>query len=57
MPDPAMPLTRRAGTSSWRTTSFCSRWIVAVIACSFSVWWRVSAESRSESSIATVVSK
>ena len=33
-----MPLTSRTGTSSWRTMVFCSRWIVAVMAWSFSEW-------------------
>jgi hypothetical protein len=37
LPLPAMPLTSSAGTSSWRTTAFCSRWMVAVMAWSFSV--------------------
>ena len=57
LPEPAMPFTSITGTSSWRTTSFCSRWIVAVMAWSFSVWRRLRAASSSESSIATVVSK
>ena len=57
LPDPAMPETSSTGTSSWRTTTFCSRWIVAVMARSFSVWSALSAASRSESSMATVVSK
>ena len=57
LPDPAMPLTSNTGTSSWRTTLFCSRWMVAVMSRSFSEWWLRSAPSRSESSMATVVSK
>ena len=57
LPDPAMPSTKSTGTSSWRTTRFCSRWMVAVMACSFCEWWRFSAPRSSESSIATVVSK
>lgn len=57
LPEPAMPFTRSAGTSAWRTTWFCSRWIVAVMSLSFSEWWRRSAPSSSESSMATVVSK
>ena len=57
LPEPAMPFTSSAGTSAWRTTSFCSRWMVAVMSLSFSEWWLLSAPRSSESSIATVVSK
>ena len=57
LPEPAMPLTSSTDTSSWRTTVFCSRWMVAVMALSFSVWLALSAERSSESSMATVVSK
>ena len=51
-----MPLTSNAGTSSWRMTSFCSFWMVAVMADRRDERSCASAASSSSSSIATVVS-
>ena len=52
-----MPLTSRAGTSLWRTTRFCSFWMVVVMSWSLSLRWRASDCSSSWSSMAMVVSK
>ena len=49
LPLPAMPLTSSTGTSSWRTTRFCSFWMVAVMACICAVRRLESDASRSES--------
>ena len=57
LPLPAMPLTSSTGTSSWRTTWFCSFWMVAVMACICAVRRFESDASKSESWMATVVSK
>ena len=57
LPEPAMPFTSRTGTSAWRMTSFCSRWMVAVMACRRSERLCLSTCSSSESCMATVVSK
>ena len=56
-PLPAMPLTSSTGTSSWRTTVFCSFWMVAVMAFICAVRCFESDASKSESWMATVVSK
>ncbi len=57
LPEPAMPVTSSAGTSSWRMTTFCSFWMVAVMACIWAERWRASDASRSESWMATSLSK
>jgi len=57
LPDPAMPATCSTGTSSWRTTAFCSRWMVAVMACMWAERPRESEASSSLSSMATSESK
>ena len=57
LPDPAMPATSSVGTSSWRITTFCSRWMVAVMACICAERWRESDASKSESWMATSLSK
>ena len=57
LPLPAMPFTSSAGTSSWRTTWFCSFWMVAVMAVMRSERRFDSEASSSGSWMATVVSK
>ena len=56
-PLPAMPFTSKVGTSAWRMTWFCSFWMVAVMACICAVRRFESDASKSESWMATVVSK
>ena len=57
LPLPATPWTSRTGTSSWRITWFCSRWMVAVMAWSCDVRWWAREASSMGSSMATDVSK
>lgn len=56
-PLPATPFTSSTGTSSWRTTRFCSFWMVAVMACICAERRWARDASSSASWMATVVSK
>ncbi len=56
-PEPATPATWSTGTSAWRTTVFCSFWMVAVMACMWAERPRESEAKSSLSSMATSESK
>ncbi len=57
LPEPATPATCSTGTSPWRTTAFCSRWMVAVMARMWAERPRASEAKSSLSSMATSESK